>query len=134
MGCRLQPGCDELVPDQGDRHPDVHQGGHPLHLPLPPADQAQRLHAGAGHLLQHRVHQMHKRVGFSTAPEARYTHWKQTVFYLDDYLTCKKGDEVTGVFSMKPNTRNVRDLDFEIKVDFNGELGSVSESNTYRMR
>ena len=46
----------------------------------------------------------------------RYTHWKQTVFYLDDYLTCKKGDEVTGVFSMKPNTRNVRDLDFEIKV------------------
>jgi len=76
----------------------------------------------------------HKRVGFSTAPEARYTHWKQTVFYLDDYLTCKKGDEVTGVFSMKPNTRNIRDLDFEIKVDFNGELGSVSESNTYRMR
>merc|ERR1712061_892879 len=76
----------------------------------------------------------HKRVGFSTAPEARYTHWKQTVFYLDDYLTCKKGDEVTGVFSMKPNTRNVRDLDFEIKVDFNGELGKVSEKNAYRMR
>ena len=57
---------------------------------------------------------------------------------------------MTGVFSMKPNTRNVRDLDFEIKVciisdlvqthtillqvDFNGELGSVSEPNTYRMR
>merc|ERR1712133_67973 len=76
----------------------------------------------------------HKRVGFSTSPEARYTHWKQTVFYLDDYLTCKKGDEVTGVFSMKPNTRNVRDLDFEIKVDFNGELGKVSENNAYRMR
>ena len=72
----------------------------------------------------------HKKVGFSTAPEARYTHWKQTVFYLDDYLTCKKGDEVSGVFSMKPNTRNVRDLDFEINVDFNG----VSESNTYRLR
>jgi len=76
----------------------------------------------------------HKRVGFSTAPEARYTHWKQTVFYLDEYLTCKKGDDVTGVFSMKPNTRNVRDLDFEIKVDFNGELGAVKENNTYRMR
>merc|ERR1719394_229847 len=73
-------------------------------------------------------------IPFTSPPEARYTHWKQTVFYLDDYLTCKKGDEVTGVFSMKPNTRNVRDLDFEIKVDFNGELGSVSESNTYRMR
>jgi len=76
----------------------------------------------------------HKRVGFSTAPEARYTHWKQTVFYLDDYLTCKKGEEVTGVFSMKPNTRNVRDLDFQVKLDFNGELCQVSENNSYRMR
>jgi hypothetical protein len=27
----------------------------------------------------------HKRVGFSTAPEAPYTHWKQTVFYLVSY-------------------------------------------------
>ena len=25
----------------------------------------------------------HQRVGFSTAPEAPYTHWKQTVFYLE---------------------------------------------------
>lgn len=29
----------------------------------------------------------HKRLGFSTAPEAPYTHWKQTVFYFDDYMT-----------------------------------------------
>ena len=72
----------------------------------------------------------HQRMSFSTSPDARPTHWKQTVFYLDNDLTCKKGDEVTGVFSMKPNSRNVRDLDFEIKVDCNG----VSESNTYRMR
>jgi len=76
----------------------------------------------------------HKRVGFSTAPEAPYTHWKQTVFYLDDYMTCKKNEEVTGVFSMKPNTRNVRDLDFEITVNFEGELCSMRETNTYRMR
>merc|ERR1719481_2420516 len=62
----------------------------------------------------------HKRIGFSTAPEAPYTHWKQTVFYLDDYLTCKKGEEMIGVFRLKPNTRNVRDLDIEIDVDFQG--------------
>ncbi|KAI5632619.1 ribosomal protein l11 methyltransferase (PrmA) domain-containing protein [Phthorimaea operculella] len=29
----------------------------------------------------------HKRLGFSTAPEAPYTHWKQTVFYFDEYMT-----------------------------------------------
>ena len=63
----------------------------------------------------------HKRVGFSTAPEAPYTHWKQTVFYLEDYLTCTKGEELTGVFSLQPNQRNVRDLDIEIAVNFEVE-------------
>jgi len=76
----------------------------------------------------------HKRIGFSTSPEHNYTHWKQTVFYLEDYLTSKKGEEVTGTFTMKPNQRNVRDLDFEITVNFEGELCSVKETNTYRMR
>ena len=40
------------------------------------------------------------------APDARYTHWKQTVFYFDDYLTVKAGEEVYGVLSLKPNKRN----------------------------
>jgi len=76
----------------------------------------------------------HKRVGFSTAPEAPYTHWKQTVFYLNEYLTCKKGEEVKGRFKMVPNTRNKRDMDFDVSIEFNGELGAVKESNKYRMR
>lgn len=76
----------------------------------------------------------HKRIGFSTAPEAPYTHWKQTVFYLDDFLTVKKGEELYGTFSIKPNKRNNRDLDFTINVEFNGELCEVKECNSYRMR
>jgi len=40
------------------------------------------------------------------APEARYTHWKQTVFYFDDYLTVKAGEEIYGVIALKPNKRN----------------------------
>lgn len=32
----------------------------------------------------------HKRTWFSTAPDAPYTHWKQTVFYLNDYATVRK--------------------------------------------
>jgi len=76
----------------------------------------------------------HKRVGFSTAPEAPYTHWKQTVFYLEECITCKKGEELYGVFRMKPNGRNKRDLDFEVDVDFRGELCTLSEKNKYRMR
>ena len=40
------------------------------------------------------------------APEARYTHWKQTVFYIEDCLTVKHGEQLTGLFSVAPNTRN----------------------------
>jgi len=40
-------------------------------------------------------------------PYAHYTHWKQTVFYMDDYITVKKGEEVNGVFHLKPNQRNI---------------------------
>jgi len=76
----------------------------------------------------------HKRTGFSTAPESRYTHWKQTVFYFDDYLTVKAGEELYGVINIKPNKRNQRDLDFSIEVDFKGELSSMCESNNYKMR
>jgi protein arginine N-methyltransferase 1 len=76
----------------------------------------------------------HKKIGFSTAPDAPYTHWKQTVFYLNDYITCKKDDELFGRFRLKPNERNIRDLDIEIDVDFKGELGDLKEENKYRMR
>lgn len=76
----------------------------------------------------------HKRLGFSTSPDSQYTHWKQTVFYMDEHITAKKGEEVFGTFSMHPNTKNNRDLDFGIKVTFNGELSQMTEENTYRMR
>jgi len=76
----------------------------------------------------------HKRVGFSTAPEARYTHWKQTVFYTMDHLTVKSGEVIDGTFSMKPNSRNNRDLDFNIEFSFQGELGTAKENRSYRMR
>ena len=71
----------------------------------------------------------HKRVGFSTAPEAPYTHWKQVVFYLEDYLTCTKGEELYGVFKLKPNTRNIRDLDMEIDVDFQVRSDQTSRAS-----
>ena len=76
----------------------------------------------------------HNSVCFSTAPEAPSTHWKQTVFYLDSYLACKKGEEITGLFKMKANSRNFRNLDFGIKIDFEGELCTVREEKYYRMK
>ncbi|XP_052687158.1 protein arginine N-methyltransferase 1-like [Crassostrea angulata] len=77
----------------------------------------------------------HKRTGFSTAPEAPYTHWKQTVFYFDQLdLTVKKGEEIQGSVNVKPNKSNKRDLDFTIEVDFKGELSEMKETMQYKMR
>ena len=49
---------------------------------------------------------MRRDAGVIVAPEARYTHWKQTVFYFDEYLTVKAGEEIYGVIAIKPNKRN----------------------------
>ncbi|NXO05313.1 ANM1 methyltransferase, partial [Rhinopomastus cyanomelas] len=76
----------------------------------------------------------HKRTGFSTSPESPYTHWKQTVFYMEEYLTVKTGEELFGTISMKPNAKNNRDLDFTIDLDFKGQLCELSCSTDYRMR
>src|SRR3989338_6815588 len=42
-------------------------------------------------------------VSFSTSPMSPYTHWKHTVFYLDDVLCVDRGEEITGVISVAPN-------------------------------
>src|SRR5579875_3755184 len=34
----------------------------------------------------------HKPIKFSTGPHTKYTHWKQTVFYLHDVLTVEEGE------------------------------------------
>ncbi|KAJ8249878.1 hypothetical protein COCON_G00230940 [Conger conger] len=76
----------------------------------------------------------HKKTGFSTAPDAAYTHWKQTVFYLEEYLTVRRGEEIVGSISMKPNEKNIRDLDFTFELDFKGQLCEAAISHDYKMR
>ncbi|KAK5987396.1 Protein arginine N-methyltransferase 1 [Cladobotryum mycophilum] len=63
----------------------------------------------------------HKPIRFSTGPHTKYTHWKQTVFYLKDVLTVQNGEEVTCKLMVKPNSKNRRDLDIEVDYDFQTE-------------
>lgn len=60
----------------------------------------------------------HKPISFSTGPHARYTHWKQTVFYLHDTLTVAEGEPIFGYLENKPNDKNKRDLDITISYKF----------------
>ncbi|KAI4194404.1 MAG: hypothetical protein LQ350_007775 [Teloschistes chrysophthalmus] len=57
----------------------------------------------------------HKPIRFSTGPHAKYTHWKQTVFYLREVLTVEEEEQVSGTLSSRPNAEKKRDLDIEIK-------------------
>jgi protein arginine N-methyltransferase 1 len=76
----------------------------------------------------------HKPIRFSTGPRARYTHWKQTVFYLEDVLSIRQNEVITGTLSCKPNQKNPRDLDITIDYDFVGSNMQASGSQKYNMR
>ena len=68
------------------------------------------------------------------APVAKYTHWKQTVFYQDDVLGITEGDEISGTIEGRPNARNHRDWDIAIQADFDGQYGAVHKKSEYTLR
>ncbi|KAI5449702.1 Nuclear SAM-dependent mono-and asymmetric methyltransferase [Naganishia albida] len=74
----------------------------------------------------------HKPVKFSTGPHAKYTHWKQTVFYTQEPITVNEGERITGTFELAPNKRNHRDLDINIEYEVHGQFPEKS-SMKYQM-
>ncbi|KAJ1942470.1 Nuclear SAM-dependent mono-and asymmetric methyltransferase, partial [Kickxella alabastrina] len=75
----------------------------------------------------------HKPVTFSTGPFAKYTHWKQTVFYTKDTMTVCKGDVIKGTIECAPNAENPRDLDIIIDYKMTGKEDSAEDRIEYRM-
>jgi protein arginine N-methyltransferase 1 len=77
----------------------------------------------------------HKPIRFSTGPHTKYTHWKQTVFYLREVLTVEEGEVVQGYLSNKPNNKNRRDLDVKIdyELDAAEKTRAARGSNDYKM-
>jgi len=76
----------------------------------------------------------HKPIHFSTGPRSRYTHWKQTVFYLEDIISIRQGETITGTLSCKPNQKNKRDLDIDVAYEFKGSTMSASGTQHFNMR
>jgi len=77
----------------------------------------------------------HKPLKFSTGPHAKYTHWKQTVFYITDYLIVNKGETIQGRISSKPTEKNPRDLDVRVEYSFDAADPTRSKDETleYKM-
>ena len=69
-----------------------------------------------------------------TGPLSEYTHWKQTVFYLDEAISISEGESITGTIICKPNHDNPRDLDIKIKYSFQGRNGHLQKTVQYKMR
>lgn len=76
----------------------------------------------------------HKPVHFSTGPHARYTHWKQTIFYLRDDLTVQNGEKITGSITTKQNKENKRDLDITLDYKFKGNFCEAEATALYKLR
>ena len=50
----------------------------------------------------------------TTSPYEEYTHWKQTVFYLERPLLVRKGDQLRGSIAVRKSKTNFRELDIKI--------------------
>lgn len=61
----------------------------------------------------------------STSPYAKYTHWKNTVFYLDTVFRVNKGDRVQGHFGLNKHRLNPRYIDVVIQAKLTDYKGSV---------
>ncbi|XP_017046103.1 protein arginine N-methyltransferase 8 [Drosophila ficusphila] len=70
-------------------------------------------------------------VSLSTSPCAPWTHWNQTVFYLETPLPVKTGETIKGVFGMKPSSESIFDLEFDIYIDFEGRKQSVTTQQCF---
>jgi len=78
----------------------------------------------------------HKYCGFSTGPDAQYTHWKQTLFYFDhdeEDIMLHKGEKLSGKLSLGPNPKNNRDLDFVLDFTAQGQNSQTKYHGEYRM-
>ncbi|XP_022291518.2 protein arginine N-methyltransferase 3-like isoform X1 [Crassostrea virginica] len=60
-----------------------------------------------------------KKVMFSTGPQAPPTHWKQTVFLLQQPVTVNKGEEMKGHIVCKKNRRDPRSLVISLTINGN---------------
>lgn len=78
----------------------------------------------------------HKVVKFSTGPHTKYTHWKQTVFYLQHVLAVNEREYISGVLESKPNVKNPRDLDIKITYTLEADDPAriVSGQGHYKMQ
>lgn len=51
-----------------------------------------------------------------TSPHTKGTHWKQTLFYLDESVNVRKNQKISGHIAVRKNKKNPRELDVKLNV------------------
>lgn len=71
----------------------------------------------------------------STSPYKKYTHWKQTVFYMEQDLDVREGDTIYGSVACRQSTTNFRELDVKISYHYDdAPNGKASFQNLYKIK
>ncbi|KAJ7393950.1 Protein arginine N-methyltransferase 3 [Desmophyllum pertusum] len=72
-----------------------------------------------------------EKVSFSTSPSNSPTHWKQTVFYLEQPINVKQGQILEGFLSCTKSVKDPRSLDISIDVSDAKNTSSCAVSLTF---
>ena len=74
-------------------------------------------------------------VMLSTSPYKKYTHWKQTVFYMEEDIDVRDGDVLYGSVACRQSTDNFRELDVKISYHYDGSpQGHRTFTNLYKVK
>ena len=74
-------------------------------------------------------------VKLSTSPYNRYTHWKQTVFYLEEDLDVESGEVLKGSVACRKSRTNFREQDIKFSYHFDGRLSrDIDFVQMYKLR
>jgi len=75
----------------------------------------------------------HIPTGFTTAPFGEHTHWKHTVFYLDEPIRAIPNSKVYGSISVQKHPKNPRDLVIELTTE-SPDSNQARQTRRYLMR
>mmetsp|Transcript_20463 Transcript_20463/g.23606 ORF Transcript_20463/g.23606 Transcript_20463/m.23606 type:complete len:402 (+) Transcript_20463:30-1235(+) len=72
-------------------------------------------------------------VRMSTSPMTKSTHWKQTIFYLNDVIDVKKDDKLQGSIAVKKSRENPRALEIKLSYHVETETQKLDKTQFYSL-
>ena len=73
-------------------------------------------------------------VMLSTSPYKKYTHWKQTVFYMEHDIDVVEGDVIYGSVACRQSKSNNRELDVKISYHYDSPSNPMHFNNLYKVK